>query len=596
MNVRILPKPGKALWNMNRMLSLILFAIIFSTNAFGQISVSAGTAPVTIPAGGFEIDGDLLRATAGDWLGTSATNSVLTGTGAPRNPDSTYHLVDLFTSGDTVFVGGMKKNTNLNAWGWKEGNPSPAKCDINHLLLHISKAANGHIWITLSGDRESVNGNSFISLSLHQKAVVLEDTDNDGDGFFKSAAPSSTGGRTVGDVSISAEFTGGGTNPNLYLEEWKQVGGAYQWAGITLPAGSPTVAYGKTNATAITGVPYSTFTSNPGTYQINSFIEVSFDITEIYKNVSVGCVGAIESMLILTKSSQSVTADLADFITPVQVNLDITVAAPTAPDKAFCVNAPSLDSIIATGASGASFKWYTTSTGGVLSGLFDNNATLNTDQAVDQSTIQTATFYVTQSLDGCESDPDTVVVQISAGPTAPSISTVNPTCSTKNGSITVTSPVGAPGAFSYIYNGISYPDSVGPYEFEAGAGYSIQVDSAGCVSAADECEAEPAQIASNSTIETTETRAVIGSKTKVKAAPNPFDDRVRFTMESYVSGHGSLEIYNTLGQKISTVYQGHIEAGRSLVREFTVPRTQRAALVYVFRVGNERVTGKLIGR
>jgi hypothetical protein len=67
-------------------------------------------------------------------------------------------------------------------------------------------------------------------------------------------------------------------------------------------------------------------------------------------------------------------------------------------------------------------------------------------------------------------------------------------------------------------------------------------------------------------------------------------------MESYVSGHGSLEIYNTLGQKISTVYQGHIEAGRSLVREFTVPRTQRAALVYVFRVGNERVTGKLIGR
>jgi hypothetical protein len=83
-------------------------------------------------------------------------------------------------------------------------------------------------------------------------------------------------------------------------------------------------------------------------------------------------------------------------------------------------------------------------------------------------------------------------------------------------------------------------------------------------------------------------------KTKVQAAPNPFNDRVRFTMESGISGLGSLEIYNTLGQRIKVVFQGYVEAGRPLVKEFSVPSVQRGMLVYVFRVGNEKVTGKLI--
>jgi len=581
-----LPSIGKSLCRIDRILLLLVLSFIFTNRTIAQISVGAGVAPTSIPDG-FEIDGNLPNGTRGDWLGTTAANSALTATGAPRNNDSTFHRTDLFTGGDNVFAGGMKKNTNLNDWGFKAGNPSPSKCDINNLLLHISKAPNGHIWITVSGDRESVNGNSFISISLHQDTVTLNNTTKK----FQSPAPNSTGGRTAGDVSVSAEFTGGGTNPNLYLEEWKNVGGTYQWADIDLTGVVGTVAYGKTNAEVLTGVPYDVFGGNPDQYQINSFIEVSFDITEIYKNSSTPCVGAIKSILVLTKSSQSVTADLADFVIPIGVSLNISVGKPSAPDKQYCIGQTTLDSTTATGVAGATFKWYTGYTSGTLSGLFDNNNILNTDQAVDQSTIHKDTFYVAQTLDGCESDPDTVVIDITGGPTAPTLSVTNPTCSTSTGSVTVTAPTGT--GYKYSFNDGTFGSSAGPFNFNAGAGYKVEVqqESTGCISNPTSCDAEVTPLASSSTLDQT---AVLGSKTRVKAAPNPFNQTVRFTMESYVSGLGSLEIYNMMGQKVKVVYQGFIEAGRPLVKEFTVPKLQNAALVYVFRVGNERVTGKLL--
>jgi hypothetical protein len=134
---------------------------------------------------------------------------------------------------------------------WKFGNPSPAKCDINNLLLHTGDDANGDTWITLSGDRESTNGNSFISLALHQKRLI-----SNSNGTFTSDASNSTGGRMPGDVQISAEFTGGGVDPNLYLEEWRLVNGVYQWVAFSI---NKVVAYGSTNAAQLTGLPYTTF-------------------------------------------------------------------------------------------------------------------------------------------------------------------------------------------------------------------------------------------------------------------------------------------------------------------------------------------------
>ena len=948
MRMRFLQKLGKAA-GLGRLVALSAFTLVFTTTVSGQISIGAGTAPVSKPTGGFNINGVLkVNSSTGDWLaGTGTGGHVLHNNGNVLNGDSTFHIIDAINNGDNVFVGGLKKNGNPNGYTWKTGGASPAKCNINHAIIHISKASNGDTWITLSGDRESVTGNSFISLALHQKSLTISGNS------FVSAASNSTGGREPGDVQVSAEFTGGGTNPNLYLEEWKLVGSSYVWAPITINPPNKVVAYGKTNAAPITGMPYTVFGGT--TYQTNSFIEVSFNISEIYRNSSTPCVGSIKSMLLLTKSSQSETADLSDFVTPQQINLDITVGPPTASGANYCVG-QTINALTASG-SGSVFKWYTAVDG---NGKPTGTATTGSSYtpSINNTIAADHNFYVTQSLDGCESDPTTVTVKVVANPVAytlsgnqicsadgnvgvltlsnsqtgvsyklklasddsevagsgktgttgsalewtgiapgisyyvvatgatptsctstsnsasvtggtsptvyalsgnslcasapntgvitlgnsesgvsyqlktgttsvqdakagtgaalewtgltagvnyfveatgaaptncksttdnasvtevanpevfdltgssicasapntgvvtlsssvsgvsyqlkkanhetvqdaksgtgsalewtglaagfsyyveatgaaptsctsqtssaavsevanpaiyclsgnaicsadpntgvitlsnsqtgvsyqlkrsndnsnvqdaqtgtngtalhwtelpaevsfyvlasigspiscssstdpatvtvsenpiqPTVQIVNPTCSTSTGTVTVLTPRAE--GLLYSFNDGEFGESYGPFTFEAGAGYKIEVknSASGCISVPQECSAEVKAFISNPAV--LETGAVIPGtrKTKVLAAPNPFNDRVRFTMESGISGQGSLEVYNSLGQRIKLVYQGYIEAGRPLVKEFTVPSVQRGMLVYVFRVGNEKVTGKLI--
>ena len=80
----------------------------------------------------------------------------------------------------------------------------------------------------------------------------------------------------------------------------------------------------------------------------------------------------------------------------------------------------------------------------------------------------------------------------------------------------------------------------------------------------------------------------------VSTYPNPYTDNVKFVIESPVTGHGTLEVYNSLGQKIQTVYQGMVFAGRSQTIEYKVPVANRTNLIYIFRVGGQQATGKLI--
>jgi hypothetical protein len=51
-----------------------------------------------------------------------------------------------------------------------------------------------------------------------------------------------------------------------------------------------------------------------------------------------------------------------------------------------------------------------------------------------------------------------------------------------------------------------------------------------------------------------------------------------------------------LGQKLQTVYKGYLQAGRTYDVEYRVPVANRENLIYILRVGNEHVTGKLINR
>jgi len=89
-------------------------------------------------------------------------------------------------------------------------------------------------------------------------------------------------------------------------------------------------------------------------------------------------------------------------------------------------------------------------------------------------------------------------------------------------------------------------------------------------------------------------KITLESPTNVTAAPNPFTEKVRFNLISAVSGRGSLELYNVMGQKIGVVYEGYFQAGKEFAIDYNVTKGSTGTLIYVFKVGDQKVTGKLI--
>jgi hypothetical protein len=136
------------------------------------------------------------------------------------------------------------------------------------------------------------------------------------------------------------------------------------------------------------------------------------------------------------------------------------------------------------------------------------------------------------------------------------------------------------------------PTSTASFTFSnipAGSGFKVTVVTTGSCSATFSCGTCP-QItrAASSTAElTTE------SQPTVKAYPNPFSDKVKFVVNSPVAGQGNLEIYNMMGQKVRTVYQGFITAGTQTF-ELNLPTKQISNLVYILRIGNKKMSGKLL--
>ncbi len=212
-----------------------------------------------------------------------------------------------------------------------------------------------------------------------------------------------------------------------------------------------------------------------------------------------------------------------------------------------------------------------------------------------------------RTSDGCISDPACITIgTVPANPDRPVVTLQEATiCGNLTApTITVSCPIA--GTYTLTQTGVAgsqtktYPaDNPVVFTVQAGKQFSITVtNTAGCTSAATNCT----NYATNScpTVNAiakpeVQTIELTAPKPSVIAAPNPFNDRIRFSLQSAVSGQGSLELYNMLGQKIKTVFQGQVEAGKVQTIEYSVPNPQRSNLIYLFRVGDQKVTGKLIG-
>ena len=242
-----------------------------------------------------------------------------------------------------------------------------------------------------------------------------------------------------------------------------------------------------------------------------------------------------------------------------------------------------------------------------------------------------ATIVVTPTFTNggvsCAGPTKTFTITVDATPTV-SVVYNAPSCSEKTFTVDVTNPVNG---YSYSIDQPGNTLVFAPIVPSAGSplvhftgltngdGYIVTVTTnvAGCT-ATSSCATNPAPVstlapvskvqepagnltdsaaASNASIvkQSPESyRIALESLTKVNATPNPFTDRIRFNLVSSVSGIGSLELFNVMGQKVATVFEGSLLAGREIYKEYNVGSGMSRTLIYVFKVGGQSVTGKLI--
>jgi predicted esterase len=87
----------------------------------------------------------------------------------------------------------------------------------------------------------------------------------------------------------------------------------------------------------------------------------------------------------------------------------------------------------------------------------------------------------------------------------------------------------------------------------------------------------------------------VPTNVELKVYPNPYQNTVYFNINSSISGTGTLEFYNLVGERLSTTDNLQFQAG--VTQTITVPMltvAQRQAVVYIFRIGSKRIQGTLL--
>src|SRR4051812_23907231 len=340
-----------------------------------------GVAPVNPPAGGFAIEGDLLSNTPtscaglptptpsvcpfavnqGDWYaGTGGTGgNVLNPTGTPVDSTTTFHLVDPFNSAtDDNFAGGDKVHDNPNSWNWTL-NPVNDKLDMNNGLIHVVKdPITQHTWVVVAGDRLSNNGDAYIDFEFLQNTLTTTPLVANSGGF-SSAGPNC--GRTVNDFLVTVKLTGGGTVPDFFVSRWELASGntscnpgtSYDYVDVTTPVitATPPAVFAAVNASAVTLPPGNLTAFGSNNYLTNTFAEAAVDLTALLGSFDPCLTVGIKTIFIKTKTSQSPTANIVDFIVPQQL-VPALVIGPTVdagPDQAKCKNPSGTTSFSLTG-------------------------------------------------------------------------------------------------------------------------------------------------------------------------------------------------------------------------------------------------------
>ena len=392
-------------------------------------TVGPGVAPDGDP-GGFGIEGDLrsnfpIPDRSSDWVanpsptptGSPVGDYMLENNGTPRtvfpangNGNITKHFFDGVGNADTeIFQStGDKYNDNPTTWDWAVGKP-PQKNDINHALLHQSLDSAGHAWIIVAGDQGSSQGDRYIDFELLQKPVAKTcATPACTSGNFSSGG--TDGGRTVGDLLLTVQLSNGGAAAQFFVYRW-QVSAAspigFDYIAEPTTAGTVFIAANTGGAVA---VPFAAFGSN--SYPLNTFAEAAVDLNALLANFGFNpCIG-IKTLFIKTKTSNSPSAQLKDFIDPIALEFGSAPSSTiTAADV--CANSSGNTASVPDAGPGSTYNW-TVTNGTIDSGSGTNQITYT---AGSSGTVQLSVTVNNKAGCGSTTSPPKSVA-VSPSPTA----------------------------------------------------------------------------------------------------------------------------------------------------------------------------------
>jgi len=313
----------------------------------------------------------------------------------------------------TVFAGNNKNNDWIGAdqspWSWEGGGSGgPQKNDVTNAYIHTRiDPLTGDRWVFVGAETRSTSGDSHVDFEFNQAGIAVV-----GQTSGKLVGLGPAGGRTVGDLLISVDFTQGGRAPVASARIWD--GSAYQLAPIPADTYSATnladIAHGALGA-------WKHFTSDGAESDVllqRQLVEAGVNLTALGIGYDVCAPDA--TFTAKTRSSSSFTADLKDFVLlrfPLQPppRAEITAPQTLCPGATFEASAVEL-----TGLSDTTFAWEIAGCGAILS---DPSAPTITVQA-DADCVCDITLTVAVTGGECDSSvvaQKTVAIRDNVAPT-----------------------------------------------------------------------------------------------------------------------------------------------------------------------------------
>jgi hypothetical protein len=215
-------------------------------------------------------------------------------------------------SSDNAFGQGTKEdNANVSV---VDGSIPPNKNDLTRFYEASQQASNGDIYLYLGWERLVNIGNANLDFEINQNATA---------GFTGSTTGPLTLNRTAGDLLVSYDFGGSGT-PTLGLNTWLTAAAGNTvsqcFSANALPCwGLHVTLNGSNSEGAVNSAPIQEPFLNT-TLGTGLFGEAAINLTTagVFK---AGVCEAFGSTFVKSRSSSSFTAEIKDFIAPVEVNI-----------------------------------------------------------------------------------------------------------------------------------------------------------------------------------------------------------------------------------------------------------------------------------